>query len=68
VGETGEVCPSSNPRALATAMARMVERLKTDPGIADTCRQRVMERFSIERMAAGYVETWTRANVQLPVD
>ncbi|WP_374012388.1 glycosyltransferase [Pseudoxanthomonas koreensis] len=59
VGDTGLVVPPSDSNALAEAMlamARMPEAERSELGRA--ARARVMEHFTLERMAAGFARVW----------
>lgn len=60
VGDTGRVVPPGNPAALAEAMGAMLE---TDPrGRADRaerCRARILENYSLEKIAEQYAELYT---------
>lgn len=68
-GETGFVVPAGDPAALRAAMLRLAQ----DPGLrarmGAAARQRFEERFTAERMAARYVETYCeliRADAAVP--
>jgi glycosyltransferase involved in cell wall biosynthesis len=61
VGETGEVCPPSDVEALRKAMLRMLKRRETEPDLGKACRTRIVERFSLKVMEAGYIAVWKRA-------
>ncbi len=65
VGETGWVVPPRDPSALAQAIRAAWEEWRTRGGDwferKAKARARVVERFSIERMAGAYREVWRRA-------
>src|SRR5690606_35073468 len=59
VGGTGLVVPPGDPQALADAMTVLftmpdAERRR----LGDAARQRILERFSLDRMAAGFRRVW----------
>lgn len=52
VGDVGEVVPPRDAAALAEAIARLLERLASDPDIGVRARERIVAEFSVERMVA----------------
>ncbi len=69
VGNTGWVVPSKNANSLAHGIERALQVIKTPQreALSQACRQRIVEGFGIERMAAAYNEVWSRClenNVQ----
>jgi glycosyltransferase involved in cell wall biosynthesis len=63
VGETGWVVPPRDPHALGDAIGKAVAAIPT-PEFAQrrrACRERVVNTFSLERMAAAYAMVWRRA-------
>jgi glycosyltransferase involved in cell wall biosynthesis len=60
VGETGAVVPPQNPSALASAILNLVPQLG-DPAIAEACRARILNNFSLERMVDGYTNVWRKS-------
>lgn len=50
-GETGFVVPPEDPRALATAIARLLDDDDARRRLGDSGRHRALERFSVARMA-----------------
>lgn len=58
VGATGEVCPPGDSEALARAMYKTLSRSWEDPDLSSRCRERIVERFSIEKMVKGYARVW----------
>lgn len=59
VADTGCVVPPSNPEALATAMQELCDMpLAGRELLGCAARQRVLERFTVERMAAGFNRVW----------
>lgn len=61
VGETGQICPPSDPVALSRAMQETAARRGVEPNLAAACRARIMENFSVEKMVNGYASVWQRA-------
>lgn len=57
VGQTGAIVPPQNPEALAEAILGVALRLR-DSSIAEACRARIVENFSVEQMAANYGDVW----------
>lgn len=57
---TGLLVPEGNPKALAAAVRRILE----EPGLADRlrdgARRRALNRFTVERMSAGYQAVYRR--------
>ncbi len=55
VGETGIAVPPKNPELLADAICKMLEMSKVERlALGQAARQRVLEHFSIEKMASAY--------------
>lgn len=50
VGETGAVAPPRNPQALAEAVLALLQRIDGEPGLGLAARDRIVERFSEQRM------------------
>lgn len=60
VGDTGMVVTPANPEALAAAMLTMCSLPeKARQRLGEAARQRVLERFTLDRMAAGFQRVWT---------
>ncbi|MCD6732481.1 MAG: glycosyltransferase [Burkholderiaceae bacterium] len=63
VGDTGWVVKPDCPEDLATALGEAIAGVSSRSewhGRQVTCRARVEERYSIDRMVAAYRETWQR--------
>jgi glycosyltransferase involved in cell wall biosynthesis len=62
VGDTGWVVPPRDPQALASALQSAMTELATDPAAwhrrQQRCRQRIVDNFSLARMAARYQNVW----------
>ena len=59
VGQTGKVVPPSDPEALATAMMALLELPAEERRrLGAAARQRVLDRYTIDRMAAGFRRVW----------
>lgn len=60
VGDDGWVVPASNPAQLAEKIMQALEFIEmTDKSVlAQQVRARVLEAFSLEKMVAGYRQTW----------
>ena len=62
LGDTGPVAPPEQPAALADAIAAVLAQLATRgrDAVGLAGRQRVLERFDLQRMVDAYVEVWRR--------
>lgn len=60
VGETGAIVPPRSPKALATAILDIVPRLG-DPIIAEACRTRIINNFTLQKMVTGYGAVWQKS-------
>ena len=62
VGETGWVIPPKNPQALANAISisakEKYENIKNWTNRKNSARNRIVENFSIEKMAESYQKVW----------
>jgi glycosyltransferase involved in cell wall biosynthesis len=70
VGDTGWIVPPSDAPALASGIKQALSAIQsTERGkISQACRERIAERFSIERMVTAYKEIWSKcAGVSLEV-
>lgn len=64
VGDTGWLVPPRNSARLADAIALAIAAVATSPAkelLAERCRRRVEENFSLEGMAAGFLDLWRSA-------
>jgi glycosyltransferase involved in cell wall biosynthesis len=70
VGETGWVVPPRDPERLADAIVEAYREWKDEPEVwqarRKTSRERIAERFSIDRMAKAYEEVWRRVAAGSP--
>ena len=57
VGDTGRICSARDPDALAEAILELVTSLQ-DPSLANRCRERIIENFTLEHMIDGYTRVW----------
>lgn len=57
IGDTGCICPARDPDALANAILELANCLQ-DPSLADLCRERIIENFTLEHMIDGYTRVW----------
>ncbi len=58
VGDTGWVVPPRSPERLAAALVSAIAALP-DPGRQAAARRRIVENFSVERMAEAYRSVWS---------
>lgn len=61
VGETGWIVSPRNPHALGRAIASACEAMKDAAGWRarrEQCRERVVTRYSLERMIGAYTQLW----------
>ncbi|WP_369920483.1 glycosyltransferase [Marinomonas polaris] len=62
VGDTGWIVPSRNPQALSKAMFEAMEEKYNNPIAWEerrlSCRNRIVNNFSIEKMVTGYHHIW----------
>lgn len=59
VGDSGKVVPPSDPKALAAAMLSLCRLpLAERQQLGRVARQRVLERYTLTRMAAGFQRVW----------
>ena len=59
VGDTGKVVPPSDPPALAAAMLSLCKLPHAErQRLGIVARQRVLERYTLTRMAAGFQRVW----------
>jgi glycosyltransferase involved in cell wall biosynthesis len=59
-GQTGELLPPGDPRALATAMLDMLERPARAVALGAEARERMRAEHSLERCALAYLELFER--------
>lgn len=52
VGDTGLVVPPKNPEVLKTAIAQLIDRIRTDDYDSKVNRQRVIDQFSVLQLVA----------------
>ncbi|SAI27068.1 glycosyltransferase [Bordetella ansorpii] len=62
LGDTGPVAPPEQPAALADAIEAVLAQLATRgrDALGQAGRQRVLEKFDLQRMVDAYVEVWRR--------
>ncbi|SAI69772.1 glycosyltransferase [Bordetella ansorpii] len=62
LGDTGPVAPPEQPAALADAIGAVLAQLATRgrDAVGQAGRQRVLEKFDLQRMVDAYVEVWRR--------
>ncbi len=61
VGETGFNVPASQPQALAKAIIQMINLSETERArLGEKARQRIIEKFSLEKMVQDYTEFYER--------
>jgi len=62
VGDTGWIVPPKNPQALADAITKAIEEIKTNDESwlqrKEACRKRIVNKFSIEKMIESYNRVW----------
>ncbi len=59
IGDTGRVVPSRDPVALGNACVQLLEQSADErKALGSAARQRIDERFSIDRMVAAYAEIY----------
>jgi glycosyltransferase involved in cell wall biosynthesis len=65
VGEVGWVVPPSSPQALKNAMVAALDTMQNDHdwnGLKNSCRERVFNEFSQEKMTDSYLKLWSKAD------
>lgn len=67
VNDTGEVVHPNSPELFADAIQRLLERRNADPEVGNRARQRALDEFSVERMAASTVGLLARLVARYPV-
>ncbi len=67
VDDTGWVAPPGDAAALAQRIEQALQVIQTEARdeLSKACRQRIAQRFGIERMVAAYKELWSRHRTRL---
>jgi glycosyltransferase involved in cell wall biosynthesis len=60
-GENGKLIPTGNPDALAVAIESIVTDEEAARSMAEVARERVADRYSVERMVVGYAALFEEA-------
>jgi glycosyltransferase involved in cell wall biosynthesis len=64
----GWVVPPRDPSALARFIAEALDVIRSPEGLAlsQACRQRIVERFGLEKMVAAYRDVWSGGKKRAP--
>ena len=60
VGKAGRICAPRDHKALARAILDIAPRCR-DPALSEACRERILKKFTLDRMIEGYQTVWRRS-------